>query len=343
MHGRLDPLTVTRGKTHEYLGMTLNFEDIKGACIITQCDFIKKLHNSLPQELKGPYRKTPAPPDLFKVNKNAELVSKDKADKYHEVSAKSLWVSQRGRPDLQLATGFHCARIRDTNIEDFAKLRWMMGYLWFTRYLPLIVAIDEDGNVCMHVDGAHAVHVDGKGHSGLFVTMGRGAMINASKKLGVNTISSTETEIVSDGERFPKCAWFRYFRLAQGDDPKGDLLFQDNTSCITLHKNHPFRTGKGSKHTNIRCFFVADKIEQKEVKMIYCPTEKMIADYSTKPTQGSLFVCQRNTTLGIDESEFVMCKEWCKAALVKHELWDEDESDLEGLQRRMGWYRLLSS
>ena len=74
-----------------------------------------------------------------------------------------------------------------------------------TRYLPLIIAIDEDGNIYAYIDGAHTIHVDAKGYSGLFLTIGRGAMIKILKKLGLVTTSSTETEVVSCGERFPKC------------------------------------------------------------------------------------------------------------------------------------------
>ena len=59
-------------------------------------------------------------------------------------------------------------------MDDFGKLRWLMGYLWYTWYLPLIISIDEEGNVCIYIDGAHAIHQDGKGHSGMFATMGRG-------------------------------------------------------------------------------------------------------------------------------------------------------------------------
>ena len=114
-----------------------------------------------------------------------------------------------------------------------------------------------------------------------------GAMINMSKKLGVNTVSSTETEIVSTGERFPKCTWFRYFRGAQGSSLKEDILMQDNQSCILLQKNYPYSNGKGSKHIHIRYFFVVDKIRNKEVKIAYCPTAKMIANYSSKPSCSS--------------------------------------------------------
>ena len=83
-----------------------------------------------------------------------------------------------------------------------------------TKFLPLIMSIDDDGRALIHVDGDHALHDDRKVHSGLFVTMGLGAMINASKKLVLATTSSIETEIVVSRERFHKCAWFRYFRLA---------------------------------------------------------------------------------------------------------------------------------
>ena len=92
---------------------------------------------------------------------------------------------------------------------------------------------------------------------------------------------STKTEIVSTGERMPKCSWF--LRMSQGDDPVEDILMQDNKSAILLQKNWPYSTRKGSKHINVQYFFVIDKIRNKEVKIIYCPTKLMVADYNTKP------------------------------------------------------------
>ena len=51
----------------------------------------------------------------------------------------------------------------------------MMIWLWHTKNLPMLISIDAKGDVCMYMDGAHAVHVYGKGNSKLFATMGRGA------------------------------------------------------------------------------------------------------------------------------------------------------------------------
>ena len=62
--------------------------------------------------------------------------------------------------------------------------------------------------------GAHAVRMDGKVHYGTRLTIERGATMKVPKKLALVTTSSTEIEVVADGEHFTKCVWFRYFRLA---------------------------------------------------------------------------------------------------------------------------------
>lgn len=142
-----------------------------------------------------------------------------------------------------------------------------MGYLWQTRYFPLIIALYKNGDTIIWIDGAHNVHMDGKGHAGMVTSQGRGAMISVSKKLGIKTLSSTETEIVATGERLPKCTWFRYFRLAQDADDKPDTLMQDNQSAITLQNKYPYSTRKGSKHIHVKYFYMVDKLENNEMRI----------------------------------------------------------------------------
>ena len=138
-------------------------------------------------------------------------------------------------------------------MNDREKLKQSLGCLWKTRFLPLMISIDTEGNVCVYIDGFHGVYSDCEGHSGLFLTMGRVAMMNASKKLGL----VAKTEIVSVRKRFNRCTWFRHFKLAQGEDQsKDDVLSQDNESSITVHGNFPYSIGKGSKHMRIRCFLL---------------------------------------------------------------------------------------
>jgi len=56
-----------------------------------------------------------------------------------------------------------------------------MNYLWASRFIPLIIL--SDGKVIIiYIDDAHAIHTNCKGHSGSFVSQGKGAMINVYKK-----------------------------------------------------------------------------------------------------------------------------------------------------------------
>ena len=64
-----------------------------------------------------------------------------------------------------------------------------------TWFFLMIITIDESDKAHACVNSSHAAHMDRKGHSGLHLTIGKGDMANASKKLELNTISSTEQEL----------------------------------------------------------------------------------------------------------------------------------------------------
>ncbi|OEU17119.1 hypothetical protein FRACYDRAFT_237529 [Fragilariopsis cylindrus CCMP1102] len=65
-YGSLANLTVTRGKVHEYLGMTIDFR-VKLEARFSQYDFLKKLLNSLPECMSTGMKNTAAPEYLFKT------------------------------------------------------------------------------------------------------------------------------------------------------------------------------------------------------------------------------------------------------------------------------------
>ena len=205
----------------------------------------------------------------------------------------------------------------------------MLGYMQKTRYLLLIIEIDNSGEVHIYIDSTHAAYRNRKEYSGLHVMIDRGAMINQSKKLGVVRNSLTETEIISTSERFPQCTQFRYFGLSHSDDVKEDILMQDNISVIMLQKNYPYSARKETIHIHARYYFIIDKINNKEVTIIYYPTKKIITDFSSKRIQGLMFKQQRNDIIGLKEKDFEMYKAQYRRIIKKYDLWDEEEDHLE--------------
>jgi hypothetical protein len=109
------------------------------------------------------------------------------------------------------------------------------------------------------------------------------------RKQWLNTKSSTEAELVGVDDGMPLVVWTRNFITAQGYKVKDNIVYQDNQSAILLEKNGRASSGRRTRHIDIRYFFVTDRVKQKELRIEYCPTGDMVADFFTKPLQGSLF------------------------------------------------------
>ena len=101
--------------------------------------------------MKGKGRRILAREDLFNVDLSSESLDHNKKNVHHHVAEKCMWLSQRTRADLQLATGFRCARVKIPTVDDWLKLKHALGCMWGTRFLLMIISIDKEGNSMMHI------------------------------------------------------------------------------------------------------------------------------------------------------------------------------------------------
>jgi len=69
-------------------------------------------------------------------------------------------------------------------------------------------------------------------------------------------------------------------------------------SAIKLEVNGRQSSGKRTRHVEIRYFYVKDLVDKGRIKIKYCPTHKMLADFFTKPLQGNLFRTMKRVILG---------------------------------------------
>ena len=67
---------------------------------------------------------------------------------------------------------------------------------------------------------------------------------------------------------------------------------------MLLERNGKVSSGKRTKHINVRYFFITDRISKGEVRVEWCPTKEMVADFMTKPLQGSAFKKFRDLIMG---------------------------------------------
>jgi hypothetical protein len=119
-YGKEAPLTVTRGKFHEYLGMTIDYS-VSGKVKITTKNYVKNMIADLPHDMAG-QSATPASSFLFQVNEDAEKLSEEKAQFFHHNVEKLLFLCKRARPDIQTSVAFLCTRVKNPDIDDYKKL-----------------------------------------------------------------------------------------------------------------------------------------------------------------------------------------------------------------------------
>ena len=65
-----------------------------------------------------------------------------------------------------------------------------------------------------------------------------------------------------------------------------NILYQDNKRTILLQENGRKSAGKRSGALNLRYFLLMDQVKKGNLRITYCPTDNMTADYMTKPVQG---------------------------------------------------------
>jgi hypothetical protein len=291
-----EPMVVTRGKKHTYLGMDFDYTT-KGVVKVSMDGYIEETLEEFPEHVVKP-AKTCAANHLLTVNPNGKKLSEERAQLFHRYVAKLLFISRRSRPDIQATIAFLTTRVQSPDEDDWKKLVRLMGFLKGTLGDCLTLGAEGINVVKWWVDASYAAHPDMKSHTGGTLSLGRGAITSASKKQKINTTSSCEAEVVGVHDMAPQILWTQYFLECQGFEVKTSTLYQDNMSAMLLEKNGMASSTKRTKHINVRYFFIKDKVESGEVTIEHCGTNDMLADYFTKPLQGKKFKEFRDRIMG---------------------------------------------
>jgi hypothetical protein len=179
-------------------------------------------------------------------------------------------------------------------------LERVIGYLKGTVHLTLTLEARDLTEIHAYVDASHAVHPDAKGHTGLAVTLGRGAVLCKSNKQKMVAKSSTVAELIGLSDAVDYVLWIRQFMLQQGYAMKPAVIHQDNKSTIFLAENGK-TTHQRTRHIDIRYFSVKDSLDRREIRLEYTGTGEMIADFFTKALQGSFFTTNLTELMNVQQ------------------------------------------
>jgi hypothetical protein len=238
----LGHVKVLRGKTHDYLGMILDFTD-NGAMKVDMVYYIKGMLEDFPYPI-GPAKATPWTEKLLKVQKDAPKLEEERRKVFHTYVMKSMFLYKRARPDIDQGIAFLSSRVKEANEGDWTKLLRVPGFLKGTNNDVLKLEADDTNTLTWYIDAAFTVHADMKNHTGAMFTMGKGAISGSSTKQKVNSRSSTESELIGVDDKISRVLWTKRFLEWQEFVVKLNIIYQDNTSTIKLERNGKESSGK---------------------------------------------------------------------------------------------------
>jgi hypothetical protein len=305
----LGHVKVVRGKVHDYLAMIMDYTQ-EGALKVDMRYYIEGMCEDFPHEIKAT-KVAPWTEKLFKVQKDAKKLEEARRSTFHTFVMKGMFLCKRARPDIEPAISFLSSRVKEANENDWTKLLRVLGFLKGTINDVLTLEADDTNTLTWYIDAAFAVHADMKSHTGAVFTMGKGAIMSGSTKQKVNSRSSTESELIGVDDKIAKILWAKRFLEWQSFKVKLNIIYQDNTSTIKLEENGKESSGKRTRHFDIKYFYVTDLVDRKEVKVEYCSTDEMLADYMTKPLVGAKLRLFRDLIMNLSGKHHRIAQQEC--------------------------------
>ena len=284
LRSKYGEVTSHKGKEHNYLGIAWDFKTA-GQVTLSMHGYVEETLRKYGVHVR---HKTPATDNLFNSDPGSPPLTAAKQELFHSATMTLHYLAKRVRPDILTATSFCATRVLHPTEEDEEKLDRILGYLLGTKTQTLILRIGDSCEVRAYVDSSFGLYPDGKSITGAVIMLGNAPIFFKSSKQKIVTRSSTESELVGISDTLSQILWAREFLIAQGLRLGPAILFQDNMSTIFL-ANKGRSTSERTRHIKIRYFFITHYVDNKEIKIEYMPTTRMIADIFTKSLHGTLF------------------------------------------------------
>ena len=284
----------TDGPVVNYLGMVFDMRH-PGEARVSMKGYVDDLLEG--SDIPGVAR-TPATDGLFDI-RDVPAVSEDRRAKFHSLVAKILYLAKRTKPECLTAISFLATRVTKCTTDDEEKLQRLVRYIRHSGSRGIVLSPGKIGIVIsMFVDAAYGVHQDRTSHTGSCVVIGdRGAVHCKSAKQSSMSKSSTEAELIALSDSANQALYLRWFLIDQGYKMGPVTLYQDNTSTMALvSRGKP--GAERTRHIDIRYFWIADRVKNREAVVKHMGTTEMYANILTNPLQGTQFVYERQCLTG---------------------------------------------
>lgn len=228
----------------------------------------------------------------FRICKDKEGVKVD-ATFFKQVVGSLMYLTAT-RPDLMFVVSLISRYMEQPTELHLQTAKRVLRYLKGTIDFGIFYKKGGSADLVGYADSDYAGDLeDRKSTSGYVFLMGSAAVSWSSKKQPIVTLSTTEAEFVAAAYCASQAVWMRSILEKLGHSQRGSTtMFCDNSSTIKLSKN-PVLHGR-CKHIDVRFHFLRDLTKEGAVELVFCGTQKQIADVMTKPLKLDNFLKLRS-------------------------------------------------
>jgi hypothetical protein len=268
-----------------YLGIQIERQD-DGSFLLSQSAKIEAIIQQFGMsDAKG--ASIPMAAAYLKSNGEQEVLPNN--EQYRQAVGALLYIATTTRPDIATAIGILCRSVDKPCQRDWKAVKDILRYLKQSVHLKLKMSADNKTDLIGYVDADWAGDtVDRKSTSGYLFQIGDSSVSWSSRKQMSVALSSTEAEYVAAAYASQEAVWLRQLLNDLGEPAvEATRIYEDNQGCIKLATSE--RINARTKHIDIRHHHLRDLAENGIIELIYCETDKMIADAMTKPLPAPRF------------------------------------------------------
>jgi hypothetical protein len=199
---------------------------------------------------------------------------------YRETVGALNWAALATRPDIAFAVSTVARFAAKPGPAHWEAVKRIFRYLAGTRDLWLTYG-ESKRTLEGYADADGSMNEDRRAVSGYAFLIDGGAVSWSSKRQEIVSLSTTESEYVAAMHGGKEALWLRsLISEVFGSIKEPTTLFSDNQAAISLTRDHQYHAR--TKHIDVRYHWIRWVVEQGVLKLIYCPTDDMVADVLTK-------------------------------------------------------------
>ncbi|KAK1406643.1 hypothetical protein QVD17_42133 [Tagetes erecta] len=232
-------------------------------------------------------------PSLFPMEQNLKLGTCDEEpcvdpNQYRRLVGRLLYL-QATRPDIAYAVNVLSQFVGDPRHSHMEAANRVLRYLKTTPGQGILIPKEGGTKLTAYCDSDWlGCPITRRSRTGYLLLLGGAPISWKSKKQSVVSRSSAEAEYRAMANAVSEVLWMRWL-LSELDMPSigPTQLFCDNQAARHIANNPVFH--ERTKHVEMDCYFVRERVESKEIQPVQIDTKNQIADILTKPLGSQQF------------------------------------------------------